>query len=413
MKRLLALLMSALLLTGCAPAEAPPAESSQPPAESVIAPLPEPEPEPEPIVARLAVAGDIMNHDPQIDDAYIPATGEYSYYHMFAEAAPQLKAADYAVGNLETTLAGGPNYSGYPNFNAPDGLAFSLKEAGFDLLSTANNHSRDKGMDGIFRTLDVLDRARLAHVGTYRSQAERDASSGIYVADVGGISVAFLSYTYGMNGYTLDDDKMWAVNLFNKDYYTTLCDPDYEKLEQDMAAARALDTDLIAVIMHWGNEYKDQENHHQTNMAQFLAEQGADLILGGHPHVLEPYGTVTAASVEDGQEHQTFVCYSLGNFISCQIDFKTKVTVVLDLELTKAPDGEVSVTDVRYTPYYMLKRKDQPLGSQRTLIHVHDAIAEYESGDHSRISGKTYGELTAALDHCHTVLGAEGDRPSL
>ena len=410
MKRLLALLFATFLLTGCSVTDRPDASASQPEDQSVVAPLPEPEPEP--IVSRLMVAGDIMNHDPQIEDAYIPETGEYSYTHMFAEAAPQLAVSDYAVANLETTMAGGPNYSGYPNFNAPDGLADSIREVGLDLVSTANNHSRDKGMDGIFRTLDVLDKAGVAHVGTYRSQAERDANNGIYVADVGGISVAFLSYTYGMNGYQLDADKMWAVNLFNKDYYTTLCDPDYDLLERDMAAARALDADVIAVIMHWGNEYKLEPNVHQTNMAEFLSQQGADLILGGHPHVLEPYETLTTTNVE-GEEQSTFVCYSLGNFISCQIDPETKTTVVLDLELTKSPEGNVTVTDVRYTPYYMLKRKDQPMGNQRTLIHIHNAMAEYESGDHSRISTKTYNAITEALALCHQVLGESGDRPSI
>ncbi len=412
MNRMLALLLSVLLLTGCTPA-APSGSQSTPPAQSVLQPLPAPEPEPEPIVAHLMVGGDIMSHDPQIEDAYIAETGEYSYYHMMAEAAPQLKSADYAVANLETTLAGGPHYSGYPNFNSPDGLAVSIQEAGFDLLSTANNHSRDKGMDGIYRTLDVLDEVGLAHVGTHRSQTERDANHGIYVADVGGISVAFLAYTYGMNGYQLDPDKMFAVNLFNKDYYTTLCDPDYDLLAADMAAARALDTDLIAVIMHWGNEYKDAPNAYQTNMAQFLADQGADLILGGHPHVLEPYEMITGTG-PDGQEHQAFVCYSLGNFISCQTDLETKTTVVLDLELTHDPaSDQTTVTDVRYTPYYMHRDNHLPIGSRRTLLHIHNAMAEYEAGGSKRISAALYQQLSAALDHCHAILGPEDDRPSI
>ena len=412
MKRLLCLLLSLFLLTGCNTTSPPAASSSAPPAQSADVSLPEPEPEPEPTVVNLMVAGDVMSHMPITNDAYVEATGEYDYSHMMAEAADQLALADYAVANLETTLSGGPKYSGYPAFNSPDALAYDVKEAGFDLLATANNHSKDKGVKGIFRTLDVLDEAGLAHVGTHRSQQERDANSGIHVADVGGISVAFLSYTYGLNGYTLEEEQMYAVNLFNKDYYTTLSDPDYELLEADMAAARALDTDLIAVIIHWGNEYKDAPNSHQTSMAQFLVGQGADLVLGGHPHVLQPYETVTAPGW-DGTEREGFVCYSLGNFISNQQELPTKTTVVLDLELTKDPYTEdVTLTDVRYTPYFMLHRDNQPAGQRRHLVNVHDAMAEYESGDTSRISAKAYADLQAALERCHTILGAKDDRPS-
>ena len=134
MKRLLALLLSVALLTGCGATVDSSGSSDQSADQSVVAPVPEPEPEP--VVSRLMVAGDIMNHDPQIEDAYIPETVEYSYTHMFAEAAPQLAVSDYALANLETTMAGGPNYSGYPNFNAPDGLADSIREVGLDLVST-------------------------------------------------------------------------------------------------------------------------------------------------------------------------------------------------------------------------------------------------------------------------------------
>ena len=421
MRRFLSLTLSLILLAGCSPSQ--PADRqvdlSQPPAQSleVPPPPPEPEPEPEPIVAHLMVGGDVMSHTPLTDDCYVAETDSYDYTHVLQFAAPQLALADYAAANLETPLAGG-QYSGYPRFNSPDELAYNIKDAGFDLLCTTNNHTLDKGMDGIYRTLDVLDQAGVAHVGTYRSQEERDASHGIHVADVGGISVAFLAYTYGLNGFRIDDDLRFSANLFNLDYYTTLCNPDYQLLEEDMAAARALETDLIAVIVHWGNEYRTQQNVHQENLAQFLVGQGADLVLGGHPHVLQPYMTVTAPGF-DGQEREGFVIYSLGNFISNQNfaddpwqDLATKTTVILDLELTKTPEGDASLTDVRYTPYYMLHRNRQPVGERRHLVNVHQAMAEYEAGDSELIDQRAYASLQKALDLCHEVLGPEGDRPS-
>ena len=145
------------------------------------------------ITATLAVCGDIMSHLPQTNDAYDAATDTYSYLPCFQYAKAWTESADYTVGNLETTL-NGPPYSGYPQFCAPDALAYNLKSIGFDLVTTANNHCMDKGYNGLSRTLDVLDQAELKHVGTYRTQAEFDENHGVVVADVGGISVAFLGY---------------------------------------------------------------------------------------------------------------------------------------------------------------------------------------------------------------------------
>ena len=306
-------------------------------------------------------------------------------------AAEQLSGADYALANLETPLAGGPDYSGYPTFNAPDSLAADLRAAGFDLLSTANNHSLDRGTRGVYRTLDVLDQEGLAHAGTYRSQEERDASSGVYVADVGGISVAFLSYTYGLNGFRLDSDKLYAVNLFNLDYYTTLSDPDYDRLQADLEAARALDADLIAVIIHWGVEYQNAPNTYQTNMARFLVEQGADLVLGSHPHVLQPYETISVTGW-DGRERQGFVCYSLGNFISSQVDPLTDTTAVLTVELTKDnAAGEASVTGWDYVPMLMVRRD----GTERVFTLT----------DASTVPADTSADLAAELEEAAKAYG--------
>ena len=428
MRRFLSLALGLILLAGCAPAQSmgpAPSEGSQPPAQSQPEPPaqsqpepPAPEPEPKPIVSRLMVAGDVMSHMPLTNDCYVKETDSYDYGHVLRDAAQQLALADYAVANLETTLAGGPEYSGYPRFNSPDGLAYSIRDAGFDLLCTTNNHCLDKGVSGLNRTLDVLDEAGVPHVGTYRTQEERDENQGIYVADVGGISVAFLAYTYGLNGHRLPKDGPYAANVFNTDYYTSVSNPDYELLRADMAAARALDADLIAVIIHWGWEYHTKQNRNQEELARFLVEQGAGLVLGGHPHVLQPYDMVSVTGA-DGEERQGFVIYSLGNFISNQNfsddrkkDLATKTTVILDLELTKSPDGNTSLTDVRYTPYYMLHRNGKPVGERRFLVNVSQSIADYESGNSVLIDKKSYNQLLQARELCHEILGGEGDRAS-
>ena len=409
MKRTAALLLTLLLLlTACAPA-AKPADGTAS-VTATDAAVPETTAAPQPIVRHLLAAGDIMSHMPQVEDAYVAETDSYDYTHMFADAAPLIGAADYAVGNLETVLGGGPTYSGYPNFSSPDALAAAAKDAGFDLLATANNHTRDQGVDGIFRTLDVLDSLGLKHVGTYRTKQERSENHGAVVADLNGIRIAFLCYTYGLNGYSLPEDQKFAANIFNIDYTTTLVDFDYDLVSADMAAARALNADLIAVMMHWGVEYTNTPTSYQKETAEYLVEQGADIILGGHPHVLEPYETITVTDV-NGNEKSGFVIYSMGNFISNQqYDPTTKTTLLLDLELTKTPDGDTSVTDVSYTPFYMLHRDDLPAGQRRRLVNIHNAIAAYENGEDTPVTAALYERLKAALDHCHSVMGADGDK---
>ena len=407
------LLCSALALSACGgsfPADAaapapetreaalssprPPAETGEPAPPEEPSPPEEPLP-PEPTVATLAVCGDAMSHMPITNDAW---NGErYDYARIMAAARPYVEPADYAVVNLETTLSGGPPYSGYPAFNSPDDMAAGLKDLGFDLCLTANNHSLDRGFSGLSRTLDVLDQAGLAHVGTSRTQEEHDHN--ITVADVGGISVAFLGYTYGTNGIPIPKKHPYAINVFHTDYLSTLSKPDWDRLAKDLETAGALETDLIAVMIHWGLEYKTQQNPYQEKLADFLFEHGADILLGGHSHVPQPMETRT---LPDGR--QGFVCYSLGNFISSQTKPNTNVTAVLTLTLTRDNEtGEAQVSDYAYAPMYMLHRAEGA-SPRFELVDIRAALDSGETGD-------ALGQkLTKALETCRAVFGEEPNR---
>lgn len=401
-KRLLALALL-LLLTGCGSAPSTQADASEPPeaTEPVVQPN---------IVSTLAVCGDAMSHMPQTRDAYDSQAGAYDYKPMIRFAKPWIEQADYAVVNLETTFAGGPDYSGFPAFNTPDALGDALKDAGFDLVSTANNHCLDRGYDGMVRTLDVLDNLGLAHVGTYRSAEERAAQNGVHVADVGGIKVAFLSYTYGTNGIPVSKSHPDTVNILHTDYMSDAQVLDTARIADDLAAAEALSPDLIAVIVHWGVEYQTTQNEHQEEIADFLFDHGADVILGSHPHVLQPMEIRTLTD-RDGTTHTGFVCWSLGNFISSQNDEYTDTTVVLNLELTKNPNtGVTDVTKVGYVPLYMLDREQEVGGERFTLLDAHRGIEEYASGDSSYISASTEKKLQKCVSDCHKILGAEYDQ---
>lgn len=395
---LLVLLLTAALLSGCMEELKPPPAAEPappPPVEEVPAEPQEPE-QPEPIVATLAVCGDVMSHMPVTNDAWHAKKERYEYSRIMAAAEPYIAGADYAVANLETTLSGGPKYSGFPAFNSPDDLAAELKEVGFDLLLTANNHSLDRRGAGVRRTLDVLDSVGLAHVGTSRTQEEFE--NNLQVVDVGGISVAFLGYTYGTNGIPLPQDMPFAVNVFNRDYLTTLADPDTDMLAADLAAAQETGADLVAVMIHWGVEYQTSANSHQKKLADFLFANGADLVLGGHSHVPQPMEMRTVTDA-DGTERNVFLSYSLGNFMSAQNDPLTDTTAVLTLELTKDPEsGETAVTDYVYQPLLMLDRESGP--RRYELLDVH-----------KELSGSTpYAEkLQKAVEDCHAIFGSEHD----
>ena len=407
MQRILSLLLGLALLAGCGrelpasggvqdpPAAAPEEVLAEPEETPVEVPEEPSEPEPPaPTTATLAVCGDAMSHMPVTNDAW---DGEkYDYVRVMSGAKSRVEAADYAVVNLETTFAGGPKYSGYPAFNSPDGMAQGLKDLGFDLCLTANNHSLDKGWSGLSRTLDVLDETGLAHVGTSRSQEERDAN--LVVADVGGISVAFLGYTYGTNGIPVPKDHLYCINVFNTDYLSGLRELDRDRLAADLEQAEAADADLIAVMIHWGVEYQTKQNAYQEEVADFLFANGADIILGGHSHVPQP---MELRTLEDGR--QGFVCYSLGNFISSQNDEYTDTTAVLTLELTRDNEtGEAQVTGYSYAPMYMLDR-EAGAKPRFQLLDIYEALASGEAGE------SLTRRLEKAVADCHKIFGAAGD----
>lgn len=382
--------------SGGVSADAPPAVPQEAPVPVETAPLPaEPAPPPSPTVATLAVCGDAMSHMPVTNDAW---NGErYDYGRIMAAAGPYVEAADYAVVNLETTLSGGPPYSGYPAFNSPDDMARDLKALGFDLCLTANNHSLDRGFSGLSRTLDVLDQTGLAHVGTSRTQEE--FGQAVVLADVGGISVAFLGYTYGTNGIPVPKKHPYAINLFNTDYLTTLSTPDLDRLAADLEAAEDLDPDLIAVMIHWGAEYQTRQNQYQEELAEFLFRHGADIILGGHSHVPQP---LEFRTLPDGR--QGFVCFSLGNFISSQTKPLTDTTAVLTLELTRSGEtGETQVTACSYRPMYMLRRAE---GTSPRFELVDIPAALEDGGTDTALKSR----LEKALEDCRAIFGAESGR---
>ena len=419
MKRVLALcLCAALLLSlaacGSAPEVTLPAPEGEaeaaPTTEPTPTPTPEPTPEPTPSVVKLTLAGDLVMHTPLHDEALQP-DGSYDYAPIFEDVAHYVEEADYALCCFEGAFTGDGKWTGYPLFHVPDDLAYSLKEVGFDLINMASNHAMDAWHEGIIRTLDVLDDAGLDHVGAYRTQEERDEDNGIVVKEINGVSIAFLNFTYGTNGIPVDDTP-YGLNVYTTDYMTYCSKVDYDMLDADMAAARALETDVIAVSVHWGGEYVTGATQYQRDLADYFFAQGADLVIGGHPHVPEPMELRTVTD-EDGNERTGFLCYCLGNLLSCQTRRYTDLTCMVQLELTKDPaTGETEISSCEYIPMIMLNIGDfgisrQTAGWGRRLWDIRAAIADYESGDDRGgiITPYMYSTLQTALEDCESIFG--------
>ncbi|NGQ93687.1 CapA family protein [Brevibacillus sp. SYP-B805] len=331
-------------LTSATPSTPSASSAAMSPATPSLPPSPQPaEAASPPVLAdrkvTLMAVGDIMVHQEQLEAAWDVRKKAYDFAPFFAKVAPLLKSADLAIGNLETTLAGSDlRFTGYPEFNSPESLAAALKQAGFTAVTTANNHSLDRRETGVLRTIAHLDQAGLAHTGTFRSAGERERP---LILEKNGIKLGVLAYTYGTNGIPIPQGKPYLVNLIQP-----------ALIKQDIAKARALGADLVAVALHFGSEYQRMPNESQKKIADVTIQAGADLILGAHPHVLQPYEWRTV-TLPDGSKRTGFVAYSLGNFISAQRRDYKDVGGILKLTLHKRQDGQTVVESPEIIPTYV------------------------------------------------------------
>lgn len=276
---------------------------------------------------EMVFVGDAMQHQSQLDAARTDE-GDYDYSDYFAAVEPYVQSADLAVVNLETPL-GGKSYSGYPMFCAPDAYATALKNAGFDLFLMANNHILDRRDRGLKRTVAVLDSLGVGHIGAYLSQADRSERLPM-IMEVKGFSVAFLNYTYGTNGITIQGDVV-------VDYI------DYAAIERDVALARTAGAEIVCVCLHWGDEYKLLPNSHQKRLADKLVDLGVDLVIGGHPHVIQPM-----EMRQNKSGGNSLIVYSLGNFISGMRTIDTRGGAMVRVVLERHPSGVAMVADASY-----------------------------------------------------------------
>lgn len=315
--------------------------------------------------ATVLSTGDILMHGKVINSGK-QDDGSYNFDSIFQYVKSYSQAADFSVANLETTLCGTDNgyaYAGNPKFNCPDAIVDSLKGAGFDMLLTANNHADDTSLVGYKRTLNVVREKGLDTLGTYLSADEQKWT----IEEVNGIKIGMVCYTYSdgfsQNGYPLlNYNEVGENGILNYFTYDKL--PEfYIQLQGYLDEMKAAGAEATVVYLHWGEEYKwktgEGPNANQTAMAQKLCDMGVDVIVGGHPHVVQPVDLLTSGT---DAEHKTIVLYSMGNAVSNQRKEEmqqseptghTEDGVLFCVTFAKYSDGSVFVDSAELIPTWV------------------------------------------------------------
>lgn len=339
------------------------------------------------ITFTITALGDVLCHNTQYWDAYDKSTDTYDFSYVFENVKEYTEAGDVTIANLETSFADAP-YSNYPTFNSPASLATALKDIGVDIITTAGNHCLDKGFKGLSETIDVLDENGIEHLGTYKSEEDQQK---LFVKDINGAKVAFIDYTYGTNGIPVPTGKEFCVNLIDK-----------ETIKKEIEKAKSENVDVIIACMHWGEEYHTTQTKNQEELADFLFQNGVDIIIGNHPHVIEPFET-KEVKMPDGTTKQCFVAYALGNFTADQRAINTRDSIILNLKVTKKADGQVSIDNVDYTPLYIYKNPSLSL-KKFVIIDLKKAIEAYENGTDTSIGSTAYNLFKTELKQIKNIV---------
>lgn len=327
--------------------------------------------------------GDIMGHGPQITSAFDSDKKEYDYNNCFRYITDEISEPDYAIGNLEVTLAG-PPFKGYPQFSSPDELAVACKNSGMDVLVTSNNHSCDRGGSGICRTVNVLDSLNIIHTGTFLDSNDRsDRYPLIIESDC--IRIAILNYTYGTNGLPYPEPTI--VNMIDK-----------ELMKKDLEVAKSKNVDKIIVVTHWGSEYKLQPVQYQIDYGQFLFDNGADIIIGSHPHVLEKMVWEKSSTEKEGE---SLIVYSLGNFVSNQRKRYTDGGAMFKMTLKKEGNN-TTIKDAGY----MLTWVHTPIENGKKQYYILPA-SKFENNKGFFKSEAAYLKMVSFIKDSRNLFDAE------
>lgn len=328
----------------------------------------------------LSFVGDIMCHTPQMDYARVDKDS-FDFKPVFREVKKYLSASDLSFGNLETVIGvSNSKYTGYPLFNSPEELLEALSDSGFDILFTSNNHSLDRGIKGLFNTIDQIKKYNLIQVGTYKSQKDRDS---VLIVDIKGIRIGIKSYSYGLNGNYLPKDSHFAVNLI-----------DTSLIKNDLTSLNNFDTDLNIVYFHFGDEYSHKPSSFQKSIVEKTFSYGADIIIASHPHVLQP---IQYYEKGNGNIRKGIVAYSLGNFISNQRWRYSDSGAILNIEVTKNQNDSIWISQSSIIPTWVFKGNS---GIKNEFIILPSDTLQYKLPDY--LSSNDRSKLIQSFNDAHS-----------
>lgn len=352
--------------------------------------------------ATLAAVGDIMVYDTQLEDAKQEDLS-YNFADSFSAISAYTVSADLTVGNLELNMSGSTPYGGKPIWNAPESLATTLQDIGFDVMLTANTYSITNGINGLANTAKFLNTAGIDHVGTHVSDPDETPGAGAIMREVNGIKIAFIGFTKGVDGMTLPPNSEYVVDVLYTDYNSSYSKIDSSLILDRIDDAKSLQPDVIVALCHWGSEFELPISESQEDITDLMLENGVDVILGTHSHIVGPMGYVDVET-KDGDEKTCFVAYSLGNFFSDMDKEFSMESVLLNLEFTKSgATGETTITNASYKPLYILDA-GEGADVRFEVLPIRTAIG-------SNLFEEFEAEMTEAIDHLEANSQMDPEHP--
>ena len=332
------------------------------------------------VLIQMSAVGDILCSQAMLDDAYNEETKAYDFSNMFRRVSGYINNADIIMGTMETGVASGD----YNDKNAPLEFAQAVKDSGVNLVTISHNHSLDNGVAGLSETKENLEKIGYTVVGD-----KLDTSNAVVIREVKNTKIAFLTYTCFLdNQNNLSDEEKSCINIYSE-----------EQAKSDIEYAKENDAEYICVLIHWGDAISETVNDEQREIANFLVENGANLILGAHPSVVQP---MEVRQNKDGDN--VFIAYSIGTYISTLSSEEAKTELVLNIELRKnGKDGKVTLNKVDYTPIYMLDNGENAQ-NRFELIDMKSTATSYAGGNTEIVTRETYDSLVRAIDRLNGIL---------
>lgn len=330
------------------------------------------------VLIKMSAVGDILCSNEMLEDAYNESTKTYDFSHMFNNVSGFINEADIVMGTMETGIIAGE----YNEKNAPMEFARAVKNSGVNLVTISHNHSMDNGVNGLKETRENLEKIGFDVVGDKIEDA-----NAVCIKEVKGTKIAFLTYTCFMDE-NAGKEELNCVNMYSE-----------EQVKSDIEYAKENKAEYICVMIHWGDAISSTVSDEQKEIADFLVENGVNLILGAHPSVVQP---MEVRQNKDGEN--VFIAYSIGTYISTLSAEEARTELVLNIELRKSgKDGKVYLNKVDYTPIYMLDNGESA-ENRFELIDMKSTAMEYtNSGSTQTISRETYDKLVEGLNRLNEL----------